>query len=112
MAEKTDLKEFARGYVTPASWWKSFGVVSKFLILAALGWAIWIAFIKPWVNPVKTQEQHTTIEVKPGGTLNLTQQQKQEAPKKRWIVFVEPYLSQGSKQKMETGIRVGVRREW
>jgi hypothetical protein len=112
MAEKTDLKEFARGYVTPASWWKSFGIVSKFLIIVAVGWAIYVAFVKPWTNPVKNQEQHTTIEVKPGGTINLTQQQKQEAQKRRLIPWVEVGVGQARNERLNTFVRAGIRIEW
>jgi hypothetical protein len=110
--EPITARKFFGGAVQPKTGIKALAFLPWLLLFVFIGWCIYIAVVKPWINPVKTQTQSTQIEVKPGGTLNLTQQQKQEAPKKRWIVFVEPYLSQGSKQKMETGIRVGVRREW
>ena len=108
MAGKVDIKVFAKGYVTPASWFKSFGVVSKFLIIAGILWAIYVAFIKPWVNPIKTQTQSITVQK--GATAII--QQKQEAPKKRFIPFVEVGVGQARNERLNTFVRSGVRFEW
>src|SRR3990167_6803021 len=75
MAEKVNLQEFAKGYITPSSWFKSFGIVSKFLILIAVGWAVYVTFILPHIKkPEPSQTQQTTIESQ--GQVNIDQRQQ------------------------------------
>lgn len=101
--EKVDVKEFAKGYVKPSSWWKAFGICSKFLIILFIGYCIYrVLFPKP------TQQQ--TIIAKPGSTINV--QQKQETKRRTLIPFMEAFVEQSRNVRMNTGVRIGVRVEW
>lgn len=106
--EKVSIAEFGKGYAKPSSWWKAFGICSKFLIIIAVGWAVYVAFVKPWINPLKTQTQ--TIKVEKGATAII--QQKQAASKRFFIPFIEAGVEQRNDKNMGTYIRAGARIEW
>jgi hypothetical protein len=110
--EPITARKFFGGAVQPKTGIKALAFLPWLLLFVFIGWCIYIAVVKPWINPVKTQTQSTQIEVKPGGTLNLTQQQKQEAPKKRLIPFVEVGVGQARNERLNTFVRFGVRMEW
>ena len=113
MAEKVNLQEFAKGYITPSSWFKSFGIVSKFLILIAVGWAVYVTFILPHIKkPEPSQTQQTTIESP--GQVNIDQRQQIiETEKdtffmgvKLWRIKFGFSLLRQSRQALPTGSEV------
>ena len=79
MAEKVDLKEFAKGFATPASWWKAVGIGLKILALVLIAFAIYKAFV---MKPKPTQD----ITVESGGKVEI----RNEANKRHLIFFCEP----------------------
>jgi hypothetical protein len=101
--EKVDVKKFAQGFVTPASWWKAVGIGLKILALVLVAFAIYKAFI---MKPKPTQD----ITVQSGGTVTI----KNEANKRHLILFAEPYVfaEGGNTSRTGVGVKAGVRLEF
>jgi len=101
MSEKVNIKEFFKGYITPVSWWKSIGIVSKFLIIIFLIFVFYKAFFK------ETQQQTQIFKGKVG-KVEIRQDMK-----KTLIPFAEVYTEQRSNDKnLNFGVRCGIRVEF
>ena len=103
MADKVDLKEFAKGFSTPASWWKAVGIGLKVFALVLIAFAVYKAFI---MKPKPTQD----ITVQSGGQVTI----KNEANKRHLIFFGEPYIfaEGGNDNRTGVGVKVGARWEF
>lgn len=105
-------KKFVTGVVSPKTGVKVLAFIPWLLVFGALGWAIWVAYIKPHTKfAEKTQSQ--TFIVKPGA--NVTVQQKQETAKKKWYVpqpFVETFYGVQTNDTKYFGVKFGCRWEF
>jgi len=108
MSEAFSVKKFFDfGLLT---WLKAFKFGLILAGVAFIGITIWRAYFMP----TNTQSQETAIRVERGGTLNLTQSQKQEIKKKKWWVpsiFGEVYGFTETDGRMGLGAKGGLRWE-
>lgn len=102
MMEKIDPKRAIKSMVQPVSWFKSFFIGARVVImiicLALLGFTIYRAYF------VKNQEQNIVAEE--GSTLNVYQTQGDD----KWFEpFSEVYVFSDTKYGMGAGVRAGLR---
>jgi len=109
----------------PFSWNKAvdfspltiFKAIKVGLILCGLAF-IGFTIYRAYCMPTNTQKQTTQIKVESGGTLNLTQSQKQEGKKRPWwmpTLFIEGYgfiETWGTESRTGVGTRGGGRWEF
>ena len=55
MAEPITVKHFFSGLIQPKTAVKSLAFGTWFVIFAVVGWAIYLAYVKPHYNPLKTR---------------------------------------------------------
>lgn len=102
MADKVDIKEFGKGFATPSSYWKSLSIGLKLGMLLIIGYAIYnLIFPKP--------SQRQDIVVQSGGTATIIQKQEN---KRRMIPFMEAFIGQSRNERINTGVRCGLRLEF
>jgi len=105
MAEAFDVKKLATSPFTGLFWVKTIMFGLGLGCIFFIGYGVYTAYFKPKPLP---QTQNITIEE--GANVDIIQ--KQDAPKKKFIPFVEGFVEQKSGSDMETGIRAGLRFEF
>ena len=103
--EKFNLSKFFSSFTQWLPWIKTLRYVIGALIILAIVFGIY-----KYISG-KSQEQHNTITVQPGGVVNVQQSQVN----KKWLfIFAEPYVfaETGSQSRSGFGVRTGVRLEW
>lgn len=105
--EPITAKKFFTGAVQPKTGIKALAFIPWLLLFTAIGFCVWFT-INTILKPKPTQNQ--VIVAKPGSTINV--QQKQEAPKRFLIPFLEIGVEQSSNRKFASYIRGGLRIEW
>jgi len=101
--EKFSITKFIASFGQLIPWLKTFRFLIGGVIVIMVIFTIWKAFFD------KQQIQNQSIVVQRGAQAIIQQQQKN---KRALIPFMEAYVGQDSKSKMNTGLRVGVRIEW
>jgi Ni,Fe-hydrogenase I cytochrome b subunit len=100
-AEKFSLSKFLGSFTQWLPWVKTLRYTIGIIAILFLLFTIYKAFFE------KKNAQKITIGS--GSTVNIKQGETQ---RKRFILFVEPYVDQSSNRKLGTGVRGGVRLEW
>ena len=111
--EKFSLGKFFGSFFQFIPWVKDIRTILGILIISAVIFSGYKAINHFFPGPA-AQQQHTEICVQPGGTLNLNQNQKNEAKKRAWWlphIFGEIYGFQET-DRSGVGARAGGRLEW
>lgn len=104
-SEQFDLLKLLKSPFTGLYWVKSVMLGLGIYVLIIVGFAVWKAFFKK-PDPTNTQN----IEAQAGSNVSVTHIYER---KKTLIPFVEGFAEQKSDgEKLNTGIRGGVRFEW
>lgn len=106
MSEPVDVKKVVD--ISPATLVKTSSSTAKGLMVilgvAAILFCVYFTVSRLFKKPVPTQP----ITVQPGGKVDI----HNEAPRKSFIVFVEPWFGTSTQNKWDAGIRAGVRYEF
>jgi len=101
--EKFSLSKFIASFGQLIPWLKTFRFLIGSVIVILIIFTFWKAFFS------KQQVQNQQIVVQRGAQAIIQQQQKN---RRALIPFMEAYVGQDSKSKMNTGLRAGLRLEW
>jgi hypothetical protein len=99
--EKIDLVKAVTSPFTGLYWVKTIMYCLGASALVFIGFGVYKAYFK---KPMPNQ----AITVQEGGQVTI----RNEAAKKRWFLFTEPYVGVDTKNKGSIGIRAGVRWEF